>query len=199
MQETTQFPNRLTTSFVKRFCPNPCAMYDLVALYDEFNFTFFDGELPALNTYAVERDGEVYIETKDIVWSKQYKRVYGKYFYKSRKIKLATFMAHSPSLVKGTLLHEMVHKYLDLKGLDDGVEGHGENFINEAVRVNKLVNELDMNCWVKFQDVIIRREEPVFQAQLIGREVVMVKDLDLVAKMTATLRAGFDRKWTQRL
>ena len=56
-----------------------------------------------------------------------------------------------------------------------------------------------MNCWVKFQDVIIRREEPVFQAQLIGREVVMVKDLDLVAKMTATLRAGFDRKWTQRL
>ena len=199
MNETTQFPNRLTTAFVKRWCPNPCAMHDLVALYDEFNFTFFNGELPALNTHVVERDGEVYVESKDLVWTKRFKKAYGKYYFKGHQIKLAAFTAHSPSLVKGTLLHEMIHKLLHLRGEDDGVEGHGENFIRESVRVNALVDELGLNFWVKFHDVIIRREEPVFHAELIGHEVVMVSDLDLVRKMNGALRVGFDRKWNQRI
>lgn len=196
MNETTHFPNRLTTSFVKRFCPDPCAMHDLVALYDEFNFTFFNGALKPLSTYCVEKDGEVYTYAHDLKWTGRFKTCRGKYYYADKSIKIGKWQAHSPYQVRSTLLHEMVHKYLDMVGLDDGVEGHGENFITEAVRVNKMCEELDVNYRVNFYDEVISREDPVFSAELIGREVMVIKDLDLIRKLRGNLNAAFDRKWT---
>ena len=198
MNEITYFPNRLTTSFVTRFCPDPCAMHDLVALYDEFNSTFFDGALKPLRTYSVEKDGEVYTYAHDLKWTGRFRTTRGKYYFADKSIKLGKWQAHTPYMVRSTLLHEMVHKYLDMKDQHDGVEGHGENFIREAVRINKKCEELRVEYRVLFYDEVVSREAPAFHAEIFNQEIVVVKDLDLIRKFHGSLNAAFDKKWSIR-
>lgn len=198
-QDSVTFPNRLTGGFMQRFCPNPYATFDLIALYREFNALYFNGDLRDIRvTSEKDENDETWEDTSDIQWDGRYRKVYGKYIYNNRQIRLAKHMVFKPNKVKSTLLHEMLHKYLHQTSQDDGIEGHGPNFIKEAKRINDLCRERNAPYRVEFYDEEITREEPVVFADLIGTEVACFKDLDLARKVKAICEKAFHTEWEYR-
>jgi hypothetical protein len=196
--DTCTFPNRLTSgSFFQRFCPDPTVMYDLGELYAEYNARYFNGELPVPEaiTYTDDND-EQRVRYPRLKWNGTFRRVYGKYYFKDRSIHLARRIADDPVQVKSTLLHEMLHQYLHQQDLDDGIEGHGPNFIKYAKEINEKCAEQGVEYRINFYDVEITREDPAFYCDLIGQEVACFKDLDLALRVKKVVEKAFNDSWT---
>lgn len=179
-----------------RFCPDPCATFDLVTLYREYNALYFNGELRDIRVLSEkDENDETWESTPDIQWDGRFRRVYGKYYFGTKQIRLARHMVYDTTKVKSTLLHEMLHKHLHQNGEDDGIDGHGPNFIREAKRINDLCRERNVSYRVEFYNEEITREEPVVFADLIGTEVACFKDLDLARKVKAVCDKVFHTQW----
>jgi hypothetical protein len=196
--DTMTFRNRLTSGgFFQRFCPDPTVMYDLGELYACYNAYYFNGELPVQEsvTYIDENDEErtVYPRLK---WDGKFRRVYGKYYFKNHAIHLARGIASDPLQVRSTLLHEMLHEYLHRNDLDDGIEGHGPNFIKYAKEINEKCREQGVDYRINFYDEEITREDPAIYCDLLGTEIACFKDLDLARKVKKVAEKAFDDAWT---
>lgn len=186
----------LSDSFFARFCPDPCVIHDLVELYAEFNARFFLGTLPLLKTTEYEDDnGEMRVSTRDVLWDGRYRNAYGKYVPATKpghgQIRIARFTATDSAQVRSTLLHEMVHKWLDLKGLDDGIKGHGPNFIDAACNINALCEEWDLPYRVNYHDQEVTLEQPEVHSELLMTTVYCGRDLDVATRMQSIIRAAF--------
>lgn len=187
----------LSPGFLQRYCPDICATFDLPELYAEFNAKFFRGDLPLLNTTEItDENGEDRVLTQDIVWDGRYRTVYGKYVYGGKgrgkgQIRLAKFMAYDHIQVKSTLLHEMVHKYLDYMNQDDGIKGHGPNFIDQARRINAQCEEWNLPYRVNFFDLEVTKEQPEVYSDMLMTTVYCGRDLDVARRMQAVIRAAF--------
>lgn len=191
----------LSTSFFTHFCPNPTVMYELGDLYAELNAKFFNGELPLLPCKTVtDKNGEIRNVYGTLKWDGRIgRRTLGTYKATARRghgsIRLARSIASDPAKTRSVLLHEMLHKYLDLKGLDDGILGHGENFVTEAKRINEQCQEVGVNYRIHFYDQEITEEQPFVVSEMTREEIYCSKDLDIARNMQALVRAAFDRKF----
>ena len=110
-------------------------------------------------------------------------------------IRLSRSIASDPVRTRSVLLHEMLHKYLDLKGMDDGILGHGENFVTEAKRINEACEESGVGYRIHFYDEVVTRDEPFVISDLTKKEIYCGKDLDIARNMQAVMRAAFDQKF----
>lgn len=189
----------LSDSFFNRFCPDPTVMLDLGDIYAEFNARFFNGKLPILAHKLVKsKTGETRRVYNTLKWDGRLgKTTLGRYKLRNGhgEIRLSRSIAHNPTLTKSVLLHEMVHKYLDLTGQDDGIMGHGENFILTSKRINEQCEEKGFAYRVHFYDEEITKEEPQAFVDLIGKEIYLGKDLDVARKMKSILNSAFDHKY----
>jgi hypothetical protein len=185
----------LSPAFFNRFCPDPTVMYDLGELYAEFNAKYFYGELPLLPCATkVDKNGE----TRNVYGTLKWDGRLGKTtlgIYKRGTIYLNRKIAKDPIQTRSVLLHEMLHKFLDVKGWDDGIAGHGPNFIKEAKRINESCATRCVQYRVHYYDVPVTRAEPTYRSDLIGEDIHCVQDLDLARKMGSVIRAAFDTKY----
>lgn len=175
-------------------------MYDLGDLYAEFNARFFNGELPILPSHTfTDENGEVRTSYGTLKWDGRLgKRTYGVYSYKDKTIRLSRKIAVDPIATRSVLLHEMVHKYLHTKGLDDGVQGHGANFIEKAMAINAICEEIGTEYRVHFQDQEVTEKAPSILPQLLDNPITLVPDLDIALKMKTVAKAAFDKKFIYR-
>jgi len=191
----TDFPTTVSDTFFARWCPNPTRIYDLGEIYAEFNARFFNGNLPVLR-FQEFTDGEEVVRRSypQLKWDGRMSRLWGNYKPNGRGsglIKISKKAAFDPNQVRSTLLHEMVHAWLDMKHLDDGIKGHGENFILTAKRINEECESLGVNYRVNFYNVEVRKEEPEVHSELLQTTIFCGKDLDLARSMKAVLNAAF--------
>jgi hypothetical protein len=202
--EITALPTRVSNSFFHAFCPNPKVMYDLGDIYAEMNAIFFDGVLPVLKSVSKkDSNGETRTKYPTLKWDGRMKaKTLGTYRPSAKRgsgtISLSPAIAKDPTLTRSVLLHEMLHKYLDLKGLDDGIKGHGENFILESTRINKLCESKGKEYRVMFYDEEITKDDPSFFVEMVGEEMTVMRDLDVARKMASIFRAAFDEKFEYR-
>jgi hypothetical protein len=184
----------LSDSFFARWCPDPTSVYDLVELYAEFNAKFFNGELPVLPTVTLTNDvGETWERTNRIKWEGRYKRTWGTYTFNGRgtgTIKLARRCALEPFQTQSTLLHEMIHAWLDLRNEDDGIAGHGPNFIRKAKEINEKCDNLGVGYRVDFHDEPITQEVAEFQVPLLMSSF-QFDDLDVAKKVESIINGAF--------
>jgi hypothetical protein len=195
--ETQELSTKISDSFFRYFCPDPTVMYDLGELYGSFNSQFFNGDLSELVPVTKKVEGREVIVYSRLKWDGRLKsRTYGTYTPSSTPgkgvIRLARFMAGDPVQVKSTLLHEMLHQWLDLKGLDDGVKGHGPRFIRFSRQINLFCQEKDLPFRVNFYGQEIVKETPEFQCSAIGETIYTVKDLDIARSVEKVINAAFD-------
>jgi hypothetical protein len=178
----TEIQTTLSKSFFLRYCPNPCAIYELGEMYAEFNALYFNGELPILEVVTkVDKNGEVRHSYPRIKWEGRYKKLWGTYKPNGRGtgvIKLSRECASDPKQVRSTLLHEMLHAYLDLKNLDTGVKGHGPTFIQNAKRINELAAERGVTYRINFYDEAITEDQPQVYSDLLKTTLYLGTDLD---------------------
>lgn len=171
-------------------------MYDLGELYYEFNSRFFYGDLPVLRVVTrIDENGEKWHTYPRLKWDGRMRRLWGNYKPNGRgtgEIKLARNAASDPVQVRSTLLHEMLHAYLDQTNRDDGIKGHGPNFIAEATRINAICADLGVAYRVNFYDVPVTKEEPEVYSDLLKTTIYCGKDLDLARRMKTILNAAFD-------
>ena len=189
----------LSDSFFARWCPDPTSVYDLVELYAELNAKFFNGELPVLPTVTLTNDvGETWERTNRIKWEGRYKRTWGTYTFNGRgtgTIKLARRCALEPFQTQSTLLHEMVHAWLDLTNQSDGIACHGPNFIRKAKEINEKCEKLGVGYRVDFYDEPITQEVAEFQAPLLMSSFTF-DDLDIARGCQTVIKAAFDEKFS---
>ena len=194
----TEFKTTTSDSFFERFCPNPCAIYDLGELYAEFNAKYFNGELPVPKVVSrTDENGETWNSYPRLKWEGRYRTKWGTYKPNNGgtgEIKLARHAAKDPLQVRSTLLHEMLHAYLDMKNLDDGIKGHGENFILHAKRINELCESNGVAYRVNFYDEEITKEQPVVYSDLLKTTLHLGKDLDVARQMRKLLNCAFDQE-----
>ena len=192
----TEFKTTVSSKFLKRFCPDPTVMFDLGELHAEFNARFFDGKLPVTPVVThTDENGEERRSYPRLKWDGRMRRLWGNYKPNGRgsgEIKLARNAADDPVQVKSTLLHEMLHAYLDRTNRDDGIKGHGPNFIAEATRINAICADLGVAYRVNFYDVAVTKEEPEVYSDLLKTTIYCGKDLDLARRMKTILNAAFD-------
>lgn len=192
----TDFQTTVSDKFFDRFCPDPTVIFDLGELYAEFNAKFFNGNLRVLRVIErTDKNGEARKKYPTLKWEGRYRTKRGTYKPNNRgtgEIKLARMTAKDPVQVRSTLLHEMVHAYLDQTNRDDGIKGHGPNFIAEATRINTLCADLRVAYRVNFYDVAVTKEEPEVYSDLLKTTLYCGKDLDLARSMKAVLNAAFD-------
>jgi hypothetical protein len=192
----TEFQTTVSDKFFKRFCPDPTVMFDLGELYAEFNAKYFDGNLRVLRVIErVDENGETWKKYPTLKWEGRYKTKWGTYKLNNRgtgEIKIARMCADDPIQVRSTLLHEMVHAYLDQTSRDDGIKGHGPNFIAEATRINAKCADLGVAYRVNFYDVPVTKDEPEVYSDLLKTTIYCGKDLDLARRMKTILNAAFD-------
>lgn len=199
--KSMELKSTLSSSFFRRFCPDPTVMYDLGDLYAELNARFFNGELPVLPSESyTDKDGETRTRYGTLKWDgRMRQRTLGTYKASSRRghgtIRLARSIAYDPARTRSVLLHEMLHKYLDLKSMDDGILGHGENFVSEAKRINETCEKSGVEYRIHFYDEVVTRDEPFVVSELSRKEIYCGKDLDVARNMQAVMRAAFDRKF----
>jgi hypothetical protein len=202
--ELTVLSPKMSESFFQKFCPKPQVMYDLGDVYADLNAKFFDGELPVLAVVSeVDSNGENRNYYPRLKWDGRLgRRVLGMYHPYPQAgtglIRLATKLAADPVAMESTLLHEMLHKWLDLKGMADGVKGHGPNFILHAHRLNLLAESLGKECRVHYRGDTVDQDEPTVEAELFDKEVLFGKDLDMAHRMKAIARAAFDTNFTYK-
>lgn len=195
--QTQELSTKISDRFFRAFCPKPEVIYDLEALYNLYNSEFFDGELPDLVKVVKKVKGQEVVSFSRLKWDGRLRsRTYGTYTTGSRSgfgiIRLSRNMASDPIQTKSTLVHEMLHQWLDLKGLDDGVKGHGENFILHAKRINVLCEENGWKIRVNFYDKAVLAETPHFQCSVIGETIYSVKDLDIARSLERVINSAFD-------
>lgn len=192
----TEFPATVSNKFFERFCPDPTVMFDLGELYAEFNAKFFDGNLRVPRVIErTDENGETWRKYPTLKWEGRYRTKWGTYKANNRgtgEIKIARMAAKDPVQVRSTLLHEMIHAYLDQTNRDDGIKGHGPNFIAEATRINAKCEDLGVAYRVNFYDVAVTKEEPEVYSDLLKTTIYCGKDLDLARSMKAVLNAAFD-------
>lgn len=198
--ETIELPTRVSDKFFRAFCPNPTVMYDLGAIYDEFNSRFFRGELPELTKTIKVVKGEEIVSYGRLKWDGRLRsKTLGTYTCASVPgkgvIRIARRIAPNPSEVKSVLLHEMLHQYLDLKGLDDGIKGHGPNFMSFAKSINEVCRRVGVPYRVEFYDVEITKEEASFSCDLLKDEVFTTSDLDIALQFKKILNTAFDSQF----
>lgn len=193
METTQELSTSLSKGFFQAFCPNPTLMYDLGEIYSELNAKFFNGELPVLTKVVkTGKDGISRATYPKLKWEGRFRKVLGMYHPGSELIRLSRAIAPDPVQVRSTLLHEMLHKYLDQKGLDDGILGHGENFISFAKRINDRCSDIGVSYRINFYDLEITTEQPTFQVDMLGStEFKVTKDLDVVRKMKTVFKTSF--------
>lgn len=199
MEITQQMQTTVSNSFFARFCPDPTVTFDLGDLHAEFNAKYFNGDLPvaAVKT-RVDENGEEWRSYPALRWDGKFKKLWGQYKPNGRgtgKIKIARAAAMDPVQVRSTLLHEMVHSYLDMTGKDDGIKGHGPNFIAEAKRINELCEAAGVSYRVNFFDVPVTKEQPEVECELLKTTIYCGKDLDVARQMRTILNAAFDTKY----
>ncbi len=196
-----ELKSTLSSSFFRRFCPDPTVMYDLGDLYAELNARFFNGELPILPSDSyTDKNGETRTRYGTLKWDgRMGQRTLGTYKASSRRgngtIRLSRRIASDPVKTRSVLLHEMLHKYLDLKSMDDGILGHGENFVSEAKRINEACEKSGVGYRIHFYDEVVTRDEPFVISDLTKKEIYCGKDLDIARNMQAVVRAAFDQKF----
>ena len=188
----------VSNAFFARFCPDPCAIYDLGELYAEFNAKYFGGELPIQKvTSRTDENDETWHSYPRLKWEGRFRKLWGNYTMNGRGtgvIKLARKCAEDPIQVRSTLLHEMLHAYLDMKGLDDGIKGHGENFILEAKRINELCEANGVTYRINFFNEEITKEQPIVYSDLLKTTLYLGKDLDVARRMRKLLNSAFDQE-----
>jgi len=189
----------LSDSFFQRYCPDPTIIYDLGELHAAFNACYFNGDLPLTKTITkVDTNGEEWKTYPALKWEGRFKKLWGQYRPNGRGtgvIKIARKAAMMPTQVHSTLLHEMTHAYLDMTGKDDGIKGHGKNFIAEAQRINKKCEELGVDYRVNFYDEAVTKDEPEVYCDLLKTTIYCGKDLDIARQMKSILNAAFDSKY----
>jgi hypothetical protein len=197
--ETQALPTRVSDRFFRAFCPDPTVIYDLEKLYNEYNTKFFNGDLPELVRVIKKVKGGEITSYSRLKWDGRLRsRTYGTYSSGSRSgfgvIRLSRSIAKDPVLTKSTLLHEMLHQWLDLKGLDDGIRGHGEQFIRFAKQINLVCLTEGNQIRIWFYDRAITQDTPEFHCELIGETIYSVKDLDITRSLDRVLNSAFDGK-----
>lgn len=195
--ETIELPTRVSDKFFRAFCPNPTVIYDLGSLYDEFNSRFFHGELPNLVKTVKVVKGEEVVSYGRLKWDGRLKnRTLGTYTPARIKgqgvIRLSRNIASDPVQVKSTLLHEMLHLYLDLKDLDDGIKGHGSHFMAEAKSINTACEGLGVSYRINFHDNEITQEEASFSCDLLKEQVFRTSDLDIALQVKKVLNSALN-------
>lgn len=189
----------VSNSFFKRYCPDPTTIFDLGELHAEYNAKYFNGELPVTKTLTVvDSNGEEWRTYPHLKWEGRFRKVWGQYKTNGRGtgvIRIARKAAMNSNQVRSTLLHEMVHAYLDMTGKDDGIKGHGPNFIAEAKRINEMCEESGVAYRVNFYDEAITKDEPEVYCDLLKTTIYCGKDLDVARHMKSILNAAFDSKY----
>lgn len=193
----TELKTTLSDSFFRAFCPDPCAIYDLGEIYSEFNAKYFNGELPVLKVITkVDENDETWHSYPRLKWEGRYKKLWGTYSPNGRGsgvIRLARNCAPDPVQVRSTLLHELVHAYLDMKRQDTGIKGHGPTFIREAKRINELCESNGVAYRVNFYNVAVTQDQPIVYSDLLKTEIYCGKDLDIARRMQSIIRTAFDQ------
>jgi hypothetical protein len=199
MEIKREMQTTLSNKFFARFCPDPTVMFDLGEMYAEFNAKYFNGELPLADVKVhVDENGEEWRSYPNLKWDGKFKKLWGQYKANGRgtgKIKIALQAAMDPVQVRSTLLHEMLHAYLDLTGRDDGIKGHGPNFIAEAKRINELCEANNFAYRINFFDIAVTKEQPEVECDLLKTTIYCGKDLDVARQMRTILNAAFDSKY----
>lgn len=185
----------LSPAFFAQFCPDPTVMYDLGELYAEFNAKYFNGELPVLPCITkVDKNGETRKVYGTLKWDGRLgESTLG--CYKRGVIYLNRKIAGDLDRTRSVLLHEMLHKFLDVKGLDDGIAGHGPNFISEAKRINDTCAARGVQYRINYYGTPVTKSRPVYRSELIGGDIQCVQDLDVARKMGSVIRAAFDKRY----
>lgn len=196
-----EFKTTLSPAFFSAFCPDPTVMYELGDVYAELNAKYFEGQLPVLPFREItDKNGETRRIYGTLKWDGRMKgKTLGTYQGKPRRghgvIRLSRSIAKDPVRTRSVLLHEMLHKYLDMKGLDDGIKGHGENFTTHAKNINEVCAAKDVSYRIHFYDEVITMDEPLVYSELLMTEIHFSRDLDIARNMQAIARAAFDRKF----
>lgn len=190
-------PTTVSDRFFRSFCPDPTVIYDLAALYNSYNSRFFSGDLPELKRVVKKVKGKEVVCYPDLKWDGRLRsKTYGTYTPAPRpgngKIRLSRSIASKPVKLKSTLVHEMLHKWLDLKGLDDGVKGHGPEFIRFAKQINLTCQADGIPIRVNFFGKPITKEAALFQCGFIGSTVYSVEDLDIARSLEGAVEFAFD-------
>jgi hypothetical protein len=198
-----ELSTKLSDGFFRAFCPNPTQIYDLGRLYNELNFRFFRGELPTLQEVRkIDKQGTERVSYPSLKWEGRFKKVLGMYHPSPKRgtgvIRISRKLASDPTGLRSTLLHEMLHKYLDLKGLDDGIKGHGKNFILHAKGINEICKSRGFKYRIHFYEEEILQEAPSFKTSLLGEEIHVIKDLDVARTMKRIFGVAFDEKFVYR-
>lgn len=177
-------------------------MYELGDIYAELNAKYFEGQLYILPFRQItDKNGETRRIYGTLKWDgRMGQRTLGTYKAGPTRpghgtIRLARSIASDPVRTRSVLLHEMLHKYLDMKGLDDGIKGHGENFITHAKNINEVCSVNGVSYRIHFYDEVITMDEPLVYSELLMTEIHFSRDLDIARNMQAIARAAFDRKF----
>jgi len=192
-----EFKTTVSSSFFQAFCPDPTSIYDLGELYAEFNAKYFDGNLRVLRVIEkTDANGDQRNVYPELKWEGRFRKLWGYYKPGNQRgtgmIKIARKAALDPIQVRSTLLHEMVHKWLDQVGKDDGIKGHGQNFIDKARQINEICDRTGVKYRVNFYDVPVTKEEPEAFSDMLKTKIYCGKDLDLARKMKSILNAAFE-------
>lgn len=195
-----ELKNTISDKFFLRWCPNPTSIYDLGEIYAEYNAKFFYGTLKTLN--VVERTDKRGNTTRiytGLKWDGRLKNFWGIYRPNGRgtgEIRISRQAAMQPHQVRDTILHEMLHKWLDMKGLDDGIEGHGPHFIDHSLRINQRARELGLTVRVNFFNEEITKEQPEVYSELLKTTLYCGRDLDIARKMRGVFDSAFHESYS---
>ena len=96
----------------------------------------------------------------------------------------------TPFQIYSTLLHEMVHAWLDLKGADDGIEGHGLNFVLKSKEINEKCEVEEVGYRVYYDGEVITQEAAEFQVPLLMSSFTF-DDLDVAKKVESVINGAF--------
>lgn len=172
----------LSNHFFHTYCPDVAEVYNLKEIYKHFNKVFFDNQLP---------------KTYNIVWDGRLKTMWGVFQPKQKRIGVAKLTLDKQHKVHSTVLHEMIHLYLHLTNQDDGIEGHGPNFISFAVEINEKCEELGVGYRVQFYDQEITQEKATFISPLLGTTIGDFDDLDVARRCESVMKAAFDGNYAK--
>lgn len=190
----------VSDTFFRRWCPNPTAVYDLGEIYAEFNAKFFNGDLNPLKVMEkTDKEGNITRIYPGLKWDGRLKNFWGIYKPNGQgtgEIRISRSAAMKPSQVRDTLLHEMLHKWLDMKGLDDGIKGHGPQFIDHSLRINQKAQKLGLGVRVNFFDEEITKEQPEVYSDLLKTTIYCGRDLDIARKMRGVFNSAFDESYS---
>ena len=194
----TEFPTRVSDRFYRAYAPDHIRILDLPEAYAELNALYFGGQLPVLRVTEKIVKGELVKKCDKVKWDGRLRTCYGKYYFRGKKIRVSSALKENKVQAYSTLLHEMVHQWLDKSHTDDGIAGHGPNFIKEAMRVNALCKERGVAYRVNFYDLEIQREQATFYCDLLQTEIGSFDDLDIAKRCQAAIKAAFQEGFERR-